>query len=115
MKKSNGRKAEIKATRSRRAQKGLIRETRGGEPYEYYPLGQYIVAAPGICGGRPTFKYTRIEVAFVLDLLAAGWTMEQVGREYAESEVSAAAVQEAIELAKRALVGSSSVAELQAA
>src|SRR5215510_566674 len=37
----------------------------GGEAYEDYPLGQYIVAAPGVCGGRPTFKYTRIDIYYV--------------------------------------------------
>jgi hypothetical protein len=41
----------------------LVRETVGGEPYEYYPLGQYVVIAPGVCGGRPTFKYTRLDVS----------------------------------------------------
>ena len=55
-----------------KAMKKLVHEVVGGEPYDYYPLGAYIVAAPGICGGRPTFKYTRIEVEVVLDLLAAG-------------------------------------------
>src|SRR5438046_9046139 len=30
----------------------LVREMRGGEPYEYYPVGEYIVTAPGVCGGR---------------------------------------------------------------
>jgi len=39
----------------------------GEESYEYYPLGQYIVAAPGVCGCRPTFKYTRIDVHYVLE------------------------------------------------
>jgi len=29
----------------------LVREMVGGEPYEYYPLGNHIVAAPGVCGG----------------------------------------------------------------
>jgi uncharacterized protein (DUF433 family) len=61
----------------------LVRETVGGEPYEYYPLGRYVVAAPGVCGGRPTFKYTRLEAAVILDLLASGWTVEQVVHEYA--------------------------------
>ena len=37
----------------------LEREMVGDEPYEYYPLGKYIVAAPGVYGGRLTFKYTR--------------------------------------------------------
>jgi len=41
--------------------KKLVREIVGGEPYEYYPVGRYIVIAPGVCGGRPTFKYTRDE------------------------------------------------------
>ena len=50
----------------------LVCEMQGDVPYEYYPIGQYIVAAPGVYGGRPTFKYTRLEVAVVLDLLAAG-------------------------------------------
>jgi hypothetical protein len=40
--------------------KTLVCEMYGDVPYEYYPIGQYIVAAPGVCGGRPTFKYTRL-------------------------------------------------------
>lgn len=31
----------------------LVQEIYRGELCEYYPLGQYIVAAPGVCGGRP--------------------------------------------------------------
>src|SRR5262245_56981423 len=77
----------------------LIHEMRGGESYEYYPLGQYIVAAPGVCGGRPTFKYTRIDVHHALDLLATGRTVEQVAHGY---ELSVEAVQEALKLAARA-------------
>jgi hypothetical protein len=58
-----------------KAQKKLMQETVGGESYEYYHLGDNIVAAPGICSGRPTFKYTRIEVEIVLDQLATGITL----------------------------------------
>lgn len=82
----------------------LVRETRGGTLYEYYPIGQYIVAAPGVCGGRPTFKYTRLEVATILDLLAAGWTVERLVQEYAHSHLTPEAVAEAVRLAKEALV-----------
>jgi uncharacterized protein (DUF433 family) len=82
----------------------LIRETCGDTLYEYYPIGQYIVAAPGVCGGRPTFKYTRLEVAIILDLLAAGWTVERLVQEYAQSHLTAEAIAEAIRLAKEALV-----------
>src|SRR6267143_7330009 len=89
--------------------KRLIHEIVGGEDYSYYPIGQYIVAAPGVCGGRPTFKYTRLEVAVVLDLLAAGWTTEHILREYAQSKLTPAAITEAIRLAKEALVTAASV------
>lgn len=82
-----------------RTAKHLIREMVAGEPYEYYPLGQYIVVAPGVCGGRPTFKYTRIDVRHALSLLAAGRTVEQVAHGY---NVPLEAVQEALELAAQA-------------
>ena len=91
--------------------KDLVCEMYGDVPYEYYPIGQYIVAAPGVCGGRPTFKYTRLEVAVILNLLAAGWTTEHILREYAESKLTPEAIAEAIRLAKGALVISTSVVE----
>lgn len=37
---------------------------------------------PGICGGKPCIKGTRIWVALVLDLLAAGMTEPDVLAEY---------------------------------
>jgi uncharacterized protein (DUF433 family) len=83
----------------------------GGESYIYYPVGQYVVAAPGVCGGRPTFKYTRLEVAVVLDLLASGWTVEDVMREYAQSRLTPEAIAEAIRLAKKALVATATAAQ----
>ena len=82
----------------------LVREMVGGELYEYYPLGNHIVAAPGVCGGRPTFKDTRLEAAVILDLLAASWTVEQVVHAYAGSRLTPEAVAEAVRLAKEALV-----------
>ncbi len=44
----------------------LITEAVKGEPYQYYPLGEHVVRAVGVCGGRPTFKYTRIEITGTL-------------------------------------------------
>ena len=79
----------------------LVRETLHGEPYEYYPLGKHIVAAPGVCGGRPTFKYTRIDVRHALGRLSMGWTVEQVAESYS---LPVAAVREAIDLAAQALI-----------
>ena len=48
----------------------MIREDLGGQTYEYLPLGRFVVSAPGVCRGRPTFKYTRIEVAHLLEWLS---------------------------------------------
>lgn len=87
----------------------LVREMYGGELYEYYPLGKYIVSAPGVCGGRPTFKYTRLEVSAVLALIASGETIEQVVQAYALSQLIPEAVREAIRLADQALVQSAEI------
>ncbi len=79
--------------------KKLLNEIVGGEPYEYYPLGKYIVTAPGVCGGRPTFKYTRIDVRHALVLLAAGRTIEDISNCY---QIPIEAVKEALQLASHA-------------
>jgi uncharacterized protein (DUF433 family) len=78
----------------------LVREIVGGEPYDYYPLGEYVVCAPGVCGGRPTFKYRRVGVQNALELLAGGWTVEQVSQEY---DLPLVAIQEALDLAAQAI------------
>jgi uncharacterized protein (DUF433 family) len=83
--------------------KRLVREMHGGEPYEYYPLGKHVVAAPGVCGGRPTFKYTRLEVRAILDLMAAGETVEDIIRTYPQSRLTVPAIREAARLAGDAL------------
>lgn len=81
------------------ASKKLVREIVGGEPYEYYSVGRYVVIAPGVCGGRPTFKHTRIDVRHALALVAGGRTVERVARGYG---IPVKAVKEAVELASRA-------------
>src|SRR2546425_4438506 len=71
----------------------LVCETVGGERYEYFPLGEYIVGAPGVCGGQPTFKYTRIGVRHAIELLSGGKTVEEVAKAY---QIPVAAVREAL-------------------
>jgi uncharacterized protein (DUF433 family) len=73
----------------------LVSEVVNGELYQYYPLGEHVVRALGVCGGRPTFKYTRIEVAGTLDRLAAGETLDAVVGGYG-GRVSRDAVLEAL-------------------
>lgn len=87
--------------------KKLVVEMYGGEPYEYYPLGKYVVAAPQVCRGRPTFKYTRVEVIPVLNAMASGWTVKKVVEFYQRQEITAPAVHEAMRLASKALAKSS--------
>ena len=83
----------------------LQHEDVGGEPYDYVPLGQHIVRAVGVCGGRPTFKYTRIEVAGALGRLASGETMESIIAGYG-GRVPPEAMQEAIDLVTRSFLSS---------
>lgn len=73
----------------------LMTETIGGEHYQYVPLGRYVVRAPEVCSGRPTFKYTRIEITGTLDRLAAGETIEQIVAGY-RGRVSREAIIEAL-------------------
>lgn len=80
----------------------LVQEMYGGEIYEYYPLGKHIVRAPGVCGGRPTFKYTRLEPSMILALLAQGDTVEDILTNYHRSKISAESIYEAIDLANQA-------------
>ena len=93
----------------------LVREIVGGEPYEYYPLGEHVVIAPGVCGGRPTFKYTRLEVSTILSLIASGQTIEEVVRAFSLSRLTPEAVREAVQLADRALLESTEALQLAAA
>ena len=73
----------------------LVTEMVGGEIYQYYPLGDHVVRAIGVCGGRPTFKYTRIEIAGTLDRIAAGESIEEIVKGY-RNRVSREAVVEAM-------------------
>lgn len=75
----------------------LITEIVGGEVYQYYPLGDYIVRAPKVCDGRPTFKYTRIEITGALERLAAGEPADTIVAGYQE-RVSHAALIEAAQI-----------------
>lgn len=91
----NGRR---QATISRNNTKKLLREIVGGEPYEYYRMGRYIVSAPGICGGRPTFKYTRIDVRHALRFLSEGYTIKGLAKAW---KIPIEAIQEALDMAAK--------------
>jgi len=81
----------------------LVRETTAEGVYEYYPIGRYVVIAPGVCGGRPTFRGTRVEVRTIFDWLGSGRTVKDILKGY--PSLSEAAVEEAMKLAAQALAG----------
>ena len=78
----------------------LVVEMVGGEQYEFESLGHYIVRAVGVCGGRPTVKYTRIEMSHLLDRRAHGDSVTEIVGDYRGS-VSREAIAEAIDIANR--------------
>lgn len=73
----------------------LVKEVYGGDPYEYLPLGEYVVAARGVCGGRPTLKYTRMDARWVMMYLQEGDTPEELAQRH---KVPVAAIHEVVEL-----------------
>jgi uncharacterized protein (DUF433 family) len=62
-----------------------------------------IVVDPAILTGKPIIKGTRIAVEFILELLAEGWTHEEIERNYPSltDEDLSAALHYAVETLKR--------------
>ena len=75
----------------------LVRETVGESG-----MSRFGVSAPGVCCGRPTFKYTRIKVAGVLEWLATGNAIEALIID-SRGCLSREAIAEAATLAAKAL------------
>lgn len=66
-------------------------------------LGEYIVADPLICHGKPTFKGTRIMVWQVLDALGRGESWDNIVKAWG-GRVTKQAIAETIRLARQALL-----------
>ena len=66
-------------------------------------LGQYIVADPEICHGKPTFKGTRIMVWQVLDALGRGESADEIVEAW-DRKISKGAIAETVRLAREALL-----------
>ena len=90
-------------TRGDRTMTQVITEVINGETYQYYPLGKHVERAMDVCDGRPTFKYTRIEITGTLDRLAAGESLDEIVAGY-RGRVSREAVIEAIQIVTAGLL-----------
>ena len=75
----------------------------------YLQIGHHLIAHPRICGGRLTFRGTRIKVADILEMLDSGMTPQQVAFNY-PGLVSVEAIQEAA-----MLVGNGMICEIEEA
>jgi uncharacterized protein (DUF433 family) len=67
-------------------------------------LGQFIVADPRVCRGRPTFKGTRVTVADVLADVEQGLSWDFIAYRWGDGRIDRAAIAEAVQLARRALL-----------
>ena len=67
-------------------------------------LGQFIVADPKICRGRPTFKGTRVTIADVLADVERGLSWDFICYRWGDGKVTRGAIAEAVQLARRALL-----------
>ncbi len=92
--KTFGSSVRIMLLSSDQVMRTLVTEVIDGEAYCYYSLGEYTVRAVGICSERPTFKYTRIEIAGVLERLAAGESIDAIVQGF-RGRVSREAIAEA--------------------
>jgi len=71
--------------------------------HEAKVLGQYIVADPKICHGKPTFRGTRIMVQQVLEMVAEGMPWEEIVGQW-RGDVPREAIAEAVHLARDAFL-----------
>jgi uncharacterized protein (DUF433 family) len=49
---------------------------------EHKEYKERIIIDPGILVGKPIIKGTRLAVEFIIDLLANGWTKDEIFRNY---------------------------------
>jgi uncharacterized protein (DUF433 family) len=65
-------------------------------------VGKHLVVDPHVCHGELTFRGTRVPVETILSYLAKGFSLAYLRKSW--PEVSAAAIQEAINLASDHLI-----------
>ncbi len=79
-------------------------QPRAGITVPRVELGQYIVADPAICHGRPTFKGTRVFVADILADVERGLSWDFIVWRWGNGKINKSAISEAVHLARAALL-----------
>jgi len=92
---------QITLSRAKLPGNGMKTKTNG-KP-KRLELGEYIVADPLICHGKPTFKGTRIMVWQILDELAHGMSPAEIVKAWG-GKITRAAIAESVNLARRSLL-----------
>lgn len=64
-------------------------------------MNEWIVTKPGVLGGKPCIKGTRISVEFILELLASGATREEVLAAY--PQITAEGLTDALQYVARSM------------
>jgi len=59
-----------------------IADDEGHNPALLHDWRLHIVINPGVLGGKPTVKGTRLAVEFILELMAGGWSEEEILASY---------------------------------
>lgn len=78
---------------------------------EFYPC-ERIVISRNICMGAPHIAGTHIQVWVILDLLADGWTPEEIIEDYEEDNITTLDVMACLDYASKVLRGLAFVAPL---
>lgn len=76
----------------------LLKERVGETEIAYYPLGKHLAVMPGVCGGRPTVKFTRIDARAIIGALQRGDSPELIADDF---DIPLGAIDEAVQLAEQ--------------
>ncbi len=68
-------------------------------------MNDLIVSQPGVLGGKPVIRGTRISVAFILQCMASGMTVEAILKEY--PHLTREGILAAVDFAARVMEGES--------
>jgi uncharacterized protein (DUF433 family) len=71
---------------------------------EFYP-SERIAISPDICIGQPRIANTHIQVWLILDMLADGWTAEEIIEDYEDENITIPDVMACLDYASKVLRG----------